>query len=187
MKTVHRNGEEFNLGRLYGAFTWPGERPGFIVIVGEEENPDPALGKYSHHYHLIDEAVHVKMLDLLEGCERFWNEYDLETLVYRYQEAGSNFLDVYNEGNIPFDLDFASHTDSNGLIEYQISVIQALLAKSALHLPSNTQILRQMLKIKANEIHTVDDRAFPAVAALGYAVTSLIESVDTGQALVQWL
>ena len=41
MKTVDRNGSEVRLGRLYGAFAWPGIRPGFVVIVGEEEDPDP--------------------------------------------------------------------------------------------------------------------------------------------------
>jgi hypothetical protein len=188
MTTVDRNGNEVTLGRLYGGFAWPGIRPGFVVIVGEEEDPDPALGRHSYRYHLVDEAAHDRMIDLLRRCEKFWRQYNLEVFVYRYHEAGGHFLDTYNEGDIPFDVEPAAYTaESTGLIEYQISVIQALLAKSALHLPPTTQIIPQMLEIKAKEIHTADDRAFPAVAALGYAVISLVESAGSGQNLGGWL
>ena len=188
MKTVDRNGNEVRLGRLYGGFAWPGVRPGFIVIVGEEKDPDPALGRHSYHYHLIDESAHDRMLDLLKRCEQFWREYDLEVFVYRYHEAGGHFLDVYNDGDIPFDVELASYTaDSTGLLEYQISLIQALLANSSLHLPPNTQIIPQMLDIRADEIHVTNDRAFPAVAALGYTVTSLVETADSGGSIGGWL
>jgi hypothetical protein len=188
MRTVDRSGKEVRLGRLYGGFAWPGIRPGFVGIVGEEQDPDPGLGRHRYHYHLIDEAAHDRMVDLLERCEQFWRQYDPEVFVYRYHEAGGHFLDTYNEGDVPFDVEPAAYTaDSTGLIEYQIGLIQALLAKSALHLPPTTQIIPQMLEIRAKEIHTVDDRAFPAVAALGYAATSLLETAGLGRNLGGWL
>ncbi len=51
-RTVQRDGTSYAVGRRVGGFAWPGEQPGFLVVLAEELIPEVGP-PFCWHYHVI--------------------------------------------------------------------------------------------------------------------------------------
>jgi hypothetical protein len=64
MKTeTFKRSEDIKYRRIYGGISWPGKRPGFIVIVGELKQPR------AHKFVLLDESEDFDVQELIKVAE----------------------------------------------------------------------------------------------------------------------
>jgi hypothetical protein len=171
------DGKDYEIGRVVAGIAWPGEKPGFVVFIGEELNP--RMGEKVRRCHLLEEAEDVDLGNLLrrsvDTIANLRNNYNqrVEAFIGRKDERSMSFLYLWCQKNRrDLFISYAPHCD-DGLIAYHINGLQERAKDGTLHLPKGYKLKGYMDELKESEINSATDSEFPAVAALGYAVSYL--------------
>jgi len=156
--------------RIMGGIGWPGQRPGFVVVVGMEKFPK--IGTNNYNIHVLDEAEDVDLKALFKHADRFMTKYNFEDFFCRYDRAFTNLADEFSLHRKPFF--YSAPFSENGDISYHIRTLKGLLDKGdkSLHLSKTSNLPGHLQEISLFG-DTMPDLKYPAVAALGYAVTGL--------------
>ncbi|MFC1614797.1 hypothetical protein ACFL5K_05815, partial [Gemmatimonadota bacterium] len=156
--------------------TWPGEKHGFAVVVGEERLP--AIGSNRYHCYLLAETEEQNTEHLLNKCAELTGLFKVQQFYGRCHKPSMRYLDVWNrkarDRGLPKFYLYEAPSSDVGLIEYQINILLDRLSTGykTLHL-AESQFAEYLSEVPANCISTATDSQFPAVGALGYAVSSL--------------
>lgn len=164
---------QFDLGRIIGGMSWPGDKPGFAVVIGEERLP--RAGSKSHHCHILADSYSMSKPDFLSSVGELQALYHTLAFYGRYEPQNIVHLYLHNSTTVRQGLsaiEFMSAPYSeNGKVElYADMIIRRLSPVSkTLHL-GQCDIVKH-LNIAPDERSTADSKSHPAVAALGYAIS----------------
>ncbi len=174
--------KKIEVGRVYAGFAWPGERPGFAVLVAEEKYPEIGYaGRY--HYHLCKEVEEADKERLIIACLNWKNEFKVDINYFGGPQDNENyrFLWTWNhkfrpEGLPMFDVYPATH---NELIGSLIDILKSTMSKEnpRLHNMKGSKSLNYLMEVRPENQAKMTESDNPAVAALAYAVSSLAESL----------
>jgi len=167
--------------RVVGGIAWPGNSPGFACVVGEEILP--AVGSKDHHLYVLAEVEEADVHTLFRRSVELAVKYHASYFYGRNDRAMINLLDLWNRnskeqgtGVLNFGSAFSSE---EGKINYHLNVIKSLLLpeRTLLHLSDKIESPKLPAYIESLSLNAtaVEDTDYPAVAALGYAVTLLVE------------
>lgn len=176
--------------RIVGGLAWPGtKKPGFAVIVGEEKRHDFELNAY--HLRLLAEVEEVNLERLLEWCigyevnspEVHWSWYGdtnnkpAMAWVYRLNDK------YPNQGMRRFlSLVPAPHIDSPRRFEFCVNILRERLEqwRKTLHFGEESGLPNYLLQLGSEGITKPAGEDYPAIAALGYAISALTIWSDAG-------
>ena len=174
---INKDGKKIESGRIVGGIAWPGEKPGFIVIVGEELYPE--IGGKVYNCHLLNEHEDPDVNRLIEKCIEFIKFYKVICFFGRNDKHIIDYIYHWNmtvrkSGQPRFDIDYATNS-KEGLIGYHIKILLERLNinRKSLHLSEHSKLPGYLQEISSDKICSATDAQYPAVAALGYAVTEL--------------
>ena len=170
--------ETIEIGRRVGGIGWPGDQPGFVVVLGEEKYP--YYDRKTYRYCLLDEAEENDLSKLIDRCLDFkkktpWLQFvarrDADSLRYlrmRANGTGNGLISMIRP---------APHSET-GLISYHINLLKSSLIseKKTLFLNEKSKLSSCLMAVPSVGIDKITDGQFPAVAALGYALAVLIET-----------
>lgn len=180
MDFIKYKGKEIPLKRYLGGFAWPGEKPGYAVVIGETLYP-PGDNR-DLHYLVMGEFEDHDINNLITRCTNTVIVNQNLQFCGRYDSVNYKYLDMWNHkmrkpGELEFDLLSAENSQPDGSIQYHINVLLDRLGKGTLHFAREDCKLKGYLnEVQTTGIASATDIEFPAVAALGYAVVTLIEN-----------
>lgn len=163
--------------RVVASMVWPGERPGFITILGEEMqtlrcDQKPAL-------HELTEFESHDLRDLLDRHLDFLADWKFNTAyappdisVYRFIR---HFNEEQREKRMPEIRTTRPPYYDQGKISYHLNILKEQLrpASKRLHLHVTSRLPGYLNEIPANASDTLDSQ-HPAIASLAYGVTALV-------------
>jgi len=160
--------------RIVGGICWPGERSGFVCVVGEESYFRPP-----YQLHLLAEAEEQDTAELIRQCRELQAKWKVQDFYARLDETTLRYLELTNQQarthhGKPFQVLAAPFSD--GSIGYHVQVLKDRLqpAQKSLHLGNESKLPSAVLELPVTEVSSAKDTDFPAVAALGYAVSALV-------------
>jgi len=163
--------------RIIGGIALPSDKPGHVVVIAEEASIRPP-----YHIYFICESsgdtinkLFSKALDLQNDCgvDGFYGR-----LTDQAQQYLINFNRQQHERQLKtLDLYPAPHSDT-GNIGYHLGLlVDALSAtQKTLFLESSQHLPQALKQISLQDASGATDNEFPIVAALGYAVSILVEN-----------
>ncbi len=172
MTTLNNNRE---YGRFVGSIVWPGNKAGYGVILGEEKFPE--IGTQKYHSYLLAE-IEEKCLDqLLNKYAEQAAQFNVNYLYGRNHQPSLQYLFIWNnerrkKGLPDLQYCYAPYSD-NGNIEYQINILLKRLSPENKNLHLETSKMAGYMDIHPENISSATDSEYPAIAALGYAVSIL--------------
>jgi hypothetical protein len=168
--------------RVVAGMQWPGARPGFAVIVGEEENEDPLL--HENHIHVLNEIDgsqiigrdslgfmrRVSELHGLYGIENIYgnpNVKSMREMLHHFNET------LPNKGRNGLYVEKAPLIDDPRCFDFCVQIVRKRLVESrkTLHLGKESSL--PGILAAAGEVMGAKAEDYPAIAALGYAVGAL--------------
>ncbi|MBW2065013.1 MAG: hypothetical protein JRJ03_08775 [Deltaproteobacteria bacterium] len=179
---------EVEMTRVVAGLGWPAEKPGFLVVVGEElffEPPFPKTG-VEFRYHVIAESEQTDLSKLIKTATASKNRFEIQTYYARLKSSKSkelpalHYLEQHNrtafaQGVAPLYVVEAPFAEDRGLLSFHLNVVKGLLRpeKRTLFIPPTSALNAALLEVP-DDVSRVKDVDFPAVAALGYAVAALV-------------
>ncbi len=169
--------------RIIAGVSWPGERPGFIAVIGEEVAEQPPYGEHGRKQpdvYLIAECEEESTGELIKRCLELKQKCKVSTF-YGYSKYDQNmhFLALLNkrgreENRKQLSIQTAPFSDDD-FISYHINVLLERLSvnNKSLHLTENSKLPGYLQELQGGDVHNAKAKDFPAVAALGFAVSAL--------------
>ena len=162
--------------RVIAGVGWPGDRPGGVVVLGDETSFGPRF----EHY-LLDEIEESDTGLLFKHCLDLQGKYNVENFVGRLDDANLRYLSQWNftrrNRNLSMLYILSAPFVGTGKIGYHIGVLKDKLRtnQKSLFLLVDIKQPGYLLELQASETGTILDVEMPLVAALGYAVSALTE------------
>ena len=163
--------------RIAAGFVPPAERPGAVIVLGEESTwRPPAI------VHWLAESREQTLDMLIERALDLQREYKIQDFYGRTSDKGfMNFLSLRNRGArekrmAEFQINSAPNSNADD-ISYHINILRNRLSPNnkTLHLGKSKFLPAALKELALDKIATATEREFPVVAALGYAVSALTE------------
>lgn len=160
--------------RVVGGIGWPGERPGFAVVVGEEKTTKPRP-----HIYVVREIEEPNALDLIRRCTElqadccvstwygFMDDSHREILMYHNREAQKRQLP---------GLQIQPPPEAEGdRLTHSLNILLSCLKPEAktLTLGTTSRLKAYLMEIQDRDVATARASEHPAVAALAAAVSAL--------------
>jgi hypothetical protein len=164
--------EGYRYKRILGGIGWPGDKPGFIVILGDTEKVNPPF-----EYRVIKEQQVRDLSRLFEFCIRFKQIYLVEAYYARETEDILNYLahfniEMQNFGKPSFY--FYEPFPTDGTLKPLLHLIRESLqpARRTLHIPINSKLMQCIAEVPEFP-DELKDKDYPAAAALGYVLEAM--------------
>jgi hypothetical protein len=170
-----------HFGRVWGGFSMPDVKPGFIVIVGEETpgyrpaNPAPIFWLMEH--------TSASATELLESAASLKSRYKVSQYVARLTTQHSYILSQFNSQSIEqrkrgLEISDPPFLDEKGLFHFHLNcLLDRLRVKSkSVFLGKETKLAARLTEITQAEVSKARDLDFPEVSALCYVVSALTVS-----------
>lgn len=161
--------------RIFGGIAWPGERPGFVVVVGEVKDYKPP-----YHAYVIAEFEGELVSELIRRCLELKSECQVSAFYGLIKdESNMHFLSLLNrqasQQHKPTLLIEPAPSSENALINYHINILLSRLSKNnkTLHLSPSSKLPGYLQELQATDLHQAKAKDYPAVAALGFVVSAL--------------
>ena len=164
-------------GRIVGGIGWRGKRPGFVVVVGEDHEPDQNLNAF--HWWVLEEYESEDTLILLEKAVEF-RDYQCATTWVGDTDNNveMSFLDKVNE-QIPYDMQLyverAPNSDDPKAFEFCLTSIERALNPHKLLHFGESKIPEYLQEISPENRSSFDVLDYPAITALGNALAYMRE------------
>ncbi len=166
--------------RVYIGIAWPAEKPGFIVVIGEEATSIEAYGREYRHY-VLEEVEEENLHQLLRRCSELIGTYNAERVIGRYDEHVYPQIPRCNNearklGLPEIRLDTAPYSKDK-LISTHINLLQDKLssAKQSLYLGEGSILSGRIeSEVLMDAIYKATDEQYPATAALGYVISVMV-------------
>lgn len=184
--------EDFKYRRIYGGLAWPGKRPGFAVIVGEEREFVPGLNAYP--LRVLDEFETDDLVSLARHCTGLDFYYRPERwLGDTGNMAGMEFIYQLNkefktreamiQGRRNFNLMLSHFVNMDNGFEYLFSSLRKYLTqdRKLLYIGEKSRLASYLLEVRPDEIASIRTGDYPAIESLGYAAVELERSQFEGR------
>jgi hypothetical protein len=183
------NGKKIDIARLVGGISWPGIRtdpnrkvlvPGSVVMVGEERMPDKSM-RPTYHLYLIDSFESQNMDELIDKAIDWRISEKVDMWLGRKDRDHDKFIHHWNkeirEKSKPKFKYFSAIQSKTNSIAYHFNVISHCIQKDVkiLHNLAEKRAGIDLQTITSKSMMSIDANEYPAIAALGYAVTYLRE------------
>lgn len=172
---VDEAGHEF--GRICGGVGWKGKRPGFIVAVAEDLEPDATLNTF--HRHIIGEYETDDSLKLLNKILEFRTCARINPWLADTDDAISmEFLARVNQDINYRDIlriERAPNCDDTRSFEFCLNTIESLLNPDKLLHFKESRVVEYLAEINQENRDTLTVKDYPAIVALGSALAYLRE------------
>ena len=162
-----------NYARVVGGLGWPGIKPAFAVVIGEDFIEDSSLK--IRHLRVFSEIEEDNIERFFQKCFEARERYQVEDF---YGNIGNKpmmqFLWDYNrslkEGVFDLRLGLASFPED---LVYHAWVIRDRIEQGerSLHLPENSLLKGYLMELGKEQVLKANILDYPAVAALGYALS----------------
>ena len=194
-----KNKETGDLYRqVVGGIAWPsGANPGWAVVLGQDYLKDEVLKKY--HFRILAESDFINPTDLLRRCFEYKKQFFANPF---YGNTGNTvMMDALNNLDVNFYIESAPFVDDPGCFQYYVSQIRerAMPSKKFLHFGKSSKLPGHLMSLPMQRITHTKAQDYPAVLALGYALTGAVtydpedmrreqEDVDeANEAIADWL
>jgi hypothetical protein len=164
--------------RIVGGLAFPSHKPGNLVTIAEDLHEDPAYKK--RHLHLLAEYEHFDLTKLLRKATEFVGSIDFLNFYGQLTKDNQRFLTLFNsesrKNHHPgIYLSSAPYTDDDS-ISFHVNLLRSILTPNSklLHLGESSKIPSYLQEIQNEDVTSATNSNYPAVAALGYAVSALI-------------
>lgn len=195
MRMIRYNDQEIELGRIFGGFAWPGERrvdgdlvymPGYACFVGEDVRPD--LTK-KHNYHLyllteIEDSDKNRLIRKTVDQQMRWHSSFIYSTGWKDHD-NMDYLDNWNARMRPAGMPelelYEVYKAGEGSIAFHIDIMKDCLnpEEPILHGIAESQYIRGYLDLIPKNYQSIKASEFPALAAMGFAVTMFRENPRT--------
>jgi len=164
---------------LSGGFCWPGERPGFAVVLGIQETKN----RLQPLFKVLDELEEKDIPKLVEGAFELWQKWGRNCAIVPWQwygnpEVGFNqFLTQFGKemGEKRYYLVHPPHWEEKNAFEIYFKTIYAVARQRRLHVGQNHRLRAAMDVINDRQTYKDNIEDHPAVAALGMVLTWMVE------------
>ncbi len=163
--------------RIVGGFAWPGKKPGFVVVVGEELDPDPTTKK--RHQWVVGETEDFNVENLFRRAVEFSKIYHVEVFCGDTEKQGMmSLLHQFNSSsrklNLPgLSLREAPHVRDEDSFATYVQIIKGHIEpEKYLHFGESNKLPGLLLELNPEDT-SQDAHSFPAIVALGSAVAYL--------------
>ena len=166
-------------GRVFGGVVFPGERPGFAVVLGEDRLP--IIGnRHVYHQYLLGEFEAINHHDLLEACIELSSHFNVDYFFWRFSQTHENLLQLWNRqqrqmGKPEILIYQADFSMDDGNIEQIMAILRNRLRadNKLLDLTPQSKLNGYFGEFPTAAIATAKDFEYPAISALGYASATL--------------
>ena len=173
-RQVRNNFDYFPIGRIVGGFAWPGEKPGFAVVLGEEQAPE--IGDRTvYHMHLLDTAEDMDVHKLIEAAAVLASRFKFHGYYGRRDTWGMATMRFREDQRLPTVNIGHAQFSEGGKIRYHADKLKVCLMPNAktLHGIEGTSLQGYLEMVEPEEYLELSEEKHPALAALGYAVDFL--------------
>lgn len=159
--------------RIIGGVEWPGKRPGFAVVVGEDFEEDKSLDV--HHLWVLKEHETESTKKLIEKCMEF-----------KYNNGANKWYgDISNEIEMAFvekankNINYRDHlyieeapfSDEPEAFAFCVRIIKKCVDTQGKYLHFNkSEIPAYLREIQSEAKDSLKVGDYPAISALGYAI-----------------
>ena len=160
-------------------FSWPGKKPGYIIVFSEDRYRDARSDNYS--INVVTEFEQHGMDVFVEKLHEVAGLYCVTDLYGDPDDkVGRDFLYSFNDklsrrGRQGIYISRPPMIGERQCFEYGVQTILKLLraGKKVLFLGEHSRLPSYLLELQPQDVGKADPGNYPAVAALGYAVTAL--------------
>lgn len=161
--------------RVCGALAWPGDKKGFVVIVGESKIFSGGLNRF-----ILAESMRGSFGELLADAVKLQQRFDIKRWHSINVPGSENYTDIFNRkafdaGEVRL-VQIDEPMDANDYIQVSTELIDDGLrvGNKTLHFFKDSVLPAELQNFPTitNKLKITD---FPAIAALGYAISYLDE------------
>jgi len=164
---------------LSGGFCWPGERPGFLIVLGVQETED----RLHPLFKVLEELEEKNITDLVKGAFELWQKWgkNCGTVPWHWYgnpEIGFNqFLTQFGKdrGKNQYHLVYPPHWEEKNAFEIYFKTIYAIARQRRLHVGQNHRLRAAMDIISDRQTYRDSLEDHPAITALGMVLTWMVE------------
>lgn len=160
--------------RIFGGIAWPGNEPGALIVLGEEDYYD------DRHWYLLAEGRYETADDLIEAATRLGPEMDIDRWLGRHGNGTKEYLNFKNRqahdgGRRVLYVGEAPGPEADPGLLFHINIILDCVKpeRKKLHFFGESSLPAELQSVQGN-LHQVTNIDHPAVAALGYVLSELI-------------
>lgn len=164
---------------LSGGFCWPGEKPGFAVVLGIQETEN----KTKPLFKVLDELEEKDISVLVRGTFELWEKWGKNCATIPWQwygnpEVGFNqFLVQFGreKGKGGYHLVYPPHWEEKNVFEIYCKTIYSIARQRRLHVGQNHRLRAAIDVISDRNTYKDNLEDHPAIAALGMVLTWMVE------------
>ena len=162
--------------RIWGGIGWPGDQPGALVVIGEEDYFNVP------HWYILAEASSNRMDELIRAANKLTGEFSVDCWYGRHAGGSEEFLKLKNYhafdvGTRQLDVYEAPGPKGDEKIMFHVNVILDCVSPEpkTLHFFNDSSLPAELQGLP-NQLHRLTNIECPAVAALGYVVSALADN-----------
>jgi hypothetical protein len=160
--------------RIFGGIGWPGERPGFVVILGEKK-----IDRETHRF-ILAEASCDNFGGLLKDALKLQRELKVTNWYTRHVPGSEEYLSVFDSkafemGKPGFGyIDDAPGIDDKIQMGVELIKDNVLPGNKTLHFFTDSSLPAELQGLPS-QVYKLTNLDYPAVAALGYVLSYMEE------------
>ena len=156
--------------RVVGGFAWPGKKPGYIVSLGQELEPDPTTK--TRHLWVVGETEDFDVETLFRKAVELKSFYKVQAFCGDNTNELMMSLLRQSSNRSGFSLVAAPQIDQERNFAFYMQIIRRRTDpdKKDLHFGETSRLPGYLLEVPPEEVISATVLDYPAVAALGYAV-----------------
>ena len=160
---------------VYGGVSWPGKRPGFVVVLAVVHSDEPE----GWEIHLLDEYESFDMQKLVRQCGLMHSKYEPHMWVGDTTNDSAEEFMYEMRDDSDFYLSETDLTEMEPFYPYVLGKLKELLNPEHRRLfLKNSQLLNYMGEIEPGEVSGLERGDFPALEALIYAAVESLRMVE---------
>ena len=163
---------------LSGGFCWPGERPGFALVLGVQETQD----RLQPLFKVLEEFEEKNITALVKGGFELWQKWGRNCATvpwhwYGNPEIGFNqfLIQFGKERGQQYHLVHPPHWEERDAFEIYFKTIYAVARQRRLYVGQNHRLRAAMDLISDRQTYRDSLEDHPPIAALGMVLTWMVE------------
>lgn len=162
--------------RFLCSISWPyGDKPGFVLVIGEDLEPDFSLDYNPRHIRVLDEFEDLSLEELYRACLKFSSQFPLDSVLGNQDDPLYDIWEKIDHNN-GLILTLRQPNDIERITpNFVVQLIKKYARKKrkTLHFGQNSKLPAHIDALTADAIEASSIEKMPAIAALGYLLAEL--------------